>query len=273
MSALRPIAAVSFPDVVPGGADMARPVYIDADPASLLVDEAYQRGLSRRSRDLIRRILAHWDWRAFKPPVVVDVGGVLHVIDGQHTAIAAASHPAIDRIPVQLVEAAESGLRADAFVRHNRDRVTITPVQIHHAMVAAGNEEAQTIAQVCARAGVTILRQQPSQTYQVGETMSVSAIARLVDKRFAAGARRVLAVCVDAKLAPVSTSAIKAVESLLFDAEYAGEIDPVDIATTFRRMGPEVTGVAKMFAAGHKLPLWRSLATVIWQNTGAGHGR
>ncbi len=61
-------------------------------PSTLLVDERYQRGLSERSIKLIRKIVSEWDWRAFKPPVVVDVGAGLEVIDGQHTAIGAATH-------------------------------------------------------------------------------------------------------------------------------------------------------------------------------------
>jgi hypothetical protein len=49
---LRPVAALSFADIEPGGADMARPKYVEVDPTSLLVDESYQRNLSERSRRL-----------------------------------------------------------------------------------------------------------------------------------------------------------------------------------------------------------------------------
>ena len=38
--------------------------------------------------------------------------GSLHVIDGQHTAISAASHPRVDRIPVMVVEAEDDLTRA-----------------------------------------------------------------------------------------------------------------------------------------------------------------
>lgn len=80
------------------------------------------------------------------------------MIDGQHTAIAAASHPDIALIPVMVVEAVDQAERAGAFIGHNRDRLNITPMQMHYAAVAAGDEDALTVEQVCARAGVKILR-------------------------------------------------------------------------------------------------------------------
>jgi hypothetical protein len=42
--------------------------------------------------------VANWDWRRFKPPVVARTATGLEVIDGQHTAIAAASHPDVLQI-------------------------------------------------------------------------------------------------------------------------------------------------------------------------------
>jgi hypothetical protein len=166
-AALRRVEPVSLQGIEPGGADMARPSYREVDPSTLLIDDSYQRSLSEKGKALIARMIAAWDWRSFKPPSVVEVDGELHIIDGQHTAIAACSHPAIDTIPVQVVEAPETAERALAFVRVNRDRVAVSKPEMFHAMVEAGDETAMTVAQVCARAGVTVRKGKPQRDYRV----------------------------------------------------------------------------------------------------------
>lgn len=261
---LRSISAFVFPDVTPSKIESSPPVYREVSPLDLYVDETYQRNLSRRSIGLIKRILAGWDWRAFKPPVAVDVEGSLHLIDGQHTALAAACHPEIARIPVQVVDADETQ-RAEAFVRHNRDRISVTPVQLHHAMRAAGDSGAQAVDRVCNRAGITIVRSTQAHSWSPGETMSVSTIAALIKRQGEESAVRVLRACVDAKLAPVSTSAILAVEALVTGDEYRGEISAGDVATILRRMGAEADRAARIEAARVKVPVWRGLATVIFR--------
>jgi hypothetical protein len=60
MTSLRPIAALNFPDIEAGGADMARPVFTEVAPGDL-VDETYQRQLTRRSLAVIRSAVARWD--------------------------------------------------------------------------------------------------------------------------------------------------------------------------------------------------------------------
>src|SRR6185437_3072554 len=140
---LRPVAPL-FADGAHGGCGELQPIPTDPPmvewmaPTDLLVDDAYQRGLGPKSVDLIRRIVEHWDWRRFKPPIVAWTEAGFEVIDGQHTAIAAASRPDIAKIPVMVVVATAMTDRAQAFVGHNRDRLNVSPMQLHHAMVAAG---------------------------------------------------------------------------------------------------------------------------------------
>jgi hypothetical protein len=265
---MRAVKALKMPDVAPAAVDDALPEFRLVDPASLMVDDAYQRNLSERGVSLIRRIVAEWDWRAFKPPVVVEVDGALHVLDGQHTAIAAASHPGIASIPVMVVAAGSHEDRASAFVRHNRDRVAVTATQLHHAMVAAGDEDAVTVDRTCERAGVRILKSPPSMgVFQPGDTMAVAALRALVNRRFAVGARKVLDVCVAAKLAPISADALKAVEEILFGQEYAGAVTPDALAETMRRMGDSARSEAAQFAAAHRSPIWKALVVVWFRNT------
>lgn len=129
MEHLRPIAALPLPDTVrPNAPDItAAPELRWLSPEQLRVDGRYQRDLSERSIRLIHRIVGDFDWRRFKPPIVTPVAGgdAYEVIDGQHSAIAAASHPAVSRIPVLVVAQPDLAGRARAFVGHNRDRVAM----------------------------------------------------------------------------------------------------------------------------------------------------
>ncbi len=264
---MRELTPLNFPDIVPAEISSTPPRLQTVAPSALSVDDAYQRGLSERSMRLIRKIVAEWDWRAFKPPVVVEVDGRLEVIDGQHTAIAAITHGGIAEIPVMIVDAAEREDRASAFVRHNRDRIHVTPTQLHNAMVAAGDDTALTIAQVCQRAGVTVLRHPPAfGKFKQGETLAVTSIRSLISRRHAMGARKVLEVCVKAGAAPVSANMMKAVEHLLYAEEYKGEIEPERISAVLQVYGDTIENEAQRFAAERKVTRWRAMASVIFMN-------
>lgn len=275
MTSLRSIQPFSLPDLAPAAALGEKPRFAHIEPQRLLVDESYQRNLSEQSVKLIRRIVAQWSWTAFKPPVVVETPEGFHVIDGQHTAIAAASHPAIHEIPVMIITAESLEKRADAFVRHNRDRIQISQTQLHFAMVAAGNEDALTIQQVCERAGARILKLPPTQgRFKVGDTMAIVGLRALVGRRHAKGAREVLQVCVEGQMAPVSANALKAVELLLFDDEYRSWTNAQELAVIIREQGPELEKQAALFAAEHGVPLWRGLVAILFRiaKKGKRHG-
>lgn len=258
---LRSIRPIGLTGLEPAMAIVALPVFEWVPPSSLLVDEAYQRNLSERSIKLIRKIIENWDWRRFKPPVCARTSRGLEVIDGQHTAVSAASHPAIDQIPVMVVEAAEQADRASAFMGHNRDRLNITKMQLHYAAAAAGDEDAQTIDQVCARAGVRMLRSTPANgVFKPGDTIAVAAIGQLIRQRMPIKARQVLEILVQAGCAPVAAGQIKAVDALLHDAEYAGEVVADDLVSAILKLGSDADRQAAVFAATHKVPQWKALA-------------
>lgn len=264
---LRSIAALSLPDITPAVIGGSMPRIIMADPRLMLVDEKYQRGLSERSLKLIRKIVGQWNWASFKPPVVTEVDGQLHVIDGQHTAIGAVTHGGIAEIPVLLVDALSAPERAASFAAHNRDRIAVTSTQLHAAMVEAGDEDAMTIAQVCERAGVEVLKHPPSfARFEPGQTMAVACIRALVNRRHAMGARRVLEICAKARLAPVSAQMIRAVEHLLFAEEYRDEIKPEVIETALAIGFADIVKEASRFSAERNVLLWRATASVIFMN-------
>jgi hypothetical protein len=268
----RPVRAMQVSGIEPQASDAPKPTFEWVDPAILLVDEAYQRNLSDRSITLIRKIVGDWDWRRFKPPVVAKTGDGYEVIDGQHTAIAAASHPDIDTIPVMVVDAAEQSDRAAAFIGHNRDRIAITATQLHVAAVAAGDPEAMTVQAVCERAGLKILKNPPGQgIFKPRDTMAVKAINALINRRGAMKARQFLEVLAAAECAPVAAHQIKAVEMCLTDPEYADQLVPADLTTFIRAKGFIADQEAKVFAAAHNVPVWRALGITYFK--GARRGR
>ena len=266
VAARRPVRAVSLQGMEPGTAGAEQPVFEWVDPADLLVDDSYQRNLSERSLRLIRKICVGWDWRRFKPPVCARTEAGLEVIDGQHTAIAACSHPMVGTIPVMIVVAAERADRAQAFIGQNRDRLQITPMQMHFAAAAGGDEEAQTIDQVCARAGASLLKATPGNgVWKPGETVAVRAIGALINRRGAMKARIVLQALVEGRATPISTMQIKAVDVLLHEAEYRDDIDAACVTSALLALGGEADREAAMFAAAHKIPQWKALAIVLFR--------
>jgi hypothetical protein len=221
--------------------DGARPSLEWMDPRSLVVETDYQRDLAPRSVTMIRKIVANWSWAKIKPAICVKVGNRIAVIDGQHTVIAAVSRGDIEKIPVMIVKADTVKERAAAFISQNRDRLALTPMHLHYAALAAGDEIAVAVDEACRKAKVTILRQSRGLDgkYRVGETFAIGIISTIVAKVGVNAGARVLRVLVDAKRAPLSAHEIRAVRDLLFDPEYKGKFDTYDLVTLIRSRGME----------------------------------
>lgn len=273
VAALRPVGPVDLADLTSTEPATPPPLVEWMLPSDLLVDEQYQRGLSPKSLDLIRRIVHGWDWRRFKPPIVAWTEAGFEVIDGQHTAIAAATHPTIEKIPVLVVEAAQVTDRAHAFVGHNKDRLNVSAMQLHHAMVAAGDEEAATVEQVCSRAGVNLVRSAyGGYAWKAGDTVAVEAIRKLVQVRGALAARQVLEALVRAGCAPVTAAQIKAADFLLTTDQYADQLEPypqnvADLAQAIRQWGDGADKEARLFAKANCVPQWKALAVTWFSKT------
>lgn len=265
----RPIAALPLPSsVTPGPVASSPPTFEEVDISDLMVDPAYQRELSQRSILLIHKMVRQWDWRNFKPPVVVRSKNRFLVIDGQHTAIAAATHGGIGRLPVMVVDADSQAEQAKAFLGHNKDRVAITNSQMFFAALAAGDETAIDTRNVCDRAGATILRNAtPGRAYRPGEIASITTLVAIVRQRTAIKARRVIEICVKTKMAPIPANMIKAVDALLNEPDYAGEIADEDIVSTVIKMGPALERKALEISMAKRLPQWKATAIVVFQNT------
>jgi hypothetical protein len=192
--AFRKIEPIPLDGLDVGEVEGDKPMVEWWNPADLRVDERYQRGMSPASMVLIQKIIAQPSWARLKPPVcALGTDGELYVIDGQHTAIACASHPGFEKIPVLIVGELDLEAQAYAFLGHNRDRIAMRPEQIFHAQVTAGDEDALTAVKVCETAGARILRNPASRgEYRAGDIIAVNPLMALVKRRTALRARQVI---------------------------------------------------------------------------------
>lgn len=155
------------------------------EPARLSADPRYQRSIEgKRSQANIARIVEDFSWALFGAATVAETAAeegepALRIIDGQHR-VEAARRLGISHVPCLLVEVATLAEAARIFVRANRDRVALTPLAIHAALVEAGDAEACSIKFCCDAAGVELLRY-PVQvrSMKAGQTMAIGTIRQV----------------------------------------------------------------------------------------------
>ncbi len=271
---MRPITALAFEALSPGASLVAEPVFEWRDPASLLVDEAYQRQLSAKSLKLIRQIVETWSWARFKPPVVAQGPDGLEVIDGQHTAIAAATHPGIGMIPVMIVQAPGVEDRAGAFLGHNRDRLAMSPVQIHRAALAAADPDALAAEAVASAAGLRLLAYTPAKNiWRPGDCVAFTTLYALIVRRGPTRATAILKVLAGANLAPVTAWQILSVERLLCHAEYAAEVTAAGVAEAILEFGPDLARQVDIAGAEHRLTRERAMTLIVFRRASRGRRR
>lgn len=235
-------------------------------PTDLRVEAAYQRDLSSKSVALIRKIVANWDWAKFKPPVCAETPAGLFVIDGQHTAIAAASHPKILRIPVMIAAASAIEDRAGAFVAHNRDRLAMSPFQLLHAEAAAGGKAALEILAIAKRAGAFVPRA-PSQRGRAkpGEVVAASSLRDILAGSGCDVLERILRIAVMASCAPISTTIVRALRMILTEpyfGEYA-RFGDARLADALHSMSKDLDDSAGKMAVDTGVSRYRAAAMII----------
>lgn len=254
---LRRVQPMVLPEITAAVvAEGDRPKLVWTAPTNLYVDATYQRDLSRKSIRVIKQIVQNFAWNRMKPPVVVDDGGRFHVIDGQHTAIAAATI-GIAELPVFVVSAIAVDERARAFVGHNTDRITVTPINIYKALLAAGDPDAQDVERVCERAGVRIREMNQSMVAAEGDTKSIGLISAMIKKHGVVKSRKVLECLVKGKLRPIPGAAILAAQAIIC-VEQPG-IDLERLTAAIRVEGIEGISKAKAKALEKRSQFWREL--------------
>jgi hypothetical protein len=144
----------------------------------LVVDDTYQREIGRRGRQNVQQIAENFDWSKFAPVIVAPVeGGLYAIVDGQHRTTAAMLR-GIEQVPCQIVQA-DRAKQAAAYAAVNGNITNTTAQQLFYAKLAAGDSNAEQLAEVCAAGNVHILRRYiVSSKMAVGETQAVGALAR-----------------------------------------------------------------------------------------------
>lgn len=210
IKALNLVPAPKVSDTVP-----PMPKFHAVAPTSLLIESAYQRDFSARSISLIRKMVVGWDWTKFKPPVCARGPDGLMVIDGQHTAIAAATR-GVEQIPVMVVEAEKIESRAASFVSHNRDRLAMSPLQVLHADATALDPVAVGILALAKQTGAVIPRNPPLKgRAKPGTVLSVRDMRRIFTGDGPETLERIFRIVVGAQMAPATTVAVRALRILL----------------------------------------------------------
>lgn len=211
-----------------------KPEFRWVSPTDLHVEPAYQRNVSERSITLIRKLVKNWDWSKVKPPICGESNNKLFVVDGQHTAIAAASHGKIPLIPIIVIPGLTLAQRADAFLGHNRDRLNITSMQLHYAAVQAGNPLSVAVHNAAIASGAQILKYPPQNGFfKSGSMICIGNATTIAKHHGEEGLTRALKILVKAKRAPISAPELKAVSRLLWDDKNV-IIDESELTTIIR---------------------------------------
>lgn len=268
----RPIVPMSVSGLSPSALRTARPRFVDVDPRQLVVETKYQRDLSAKSMRLIKRIIEHFDWTKFKTPICVENGDRYFVIDGQHTAIGAASHPDVKTIPIMVVDAQSIEARAGSFVAHNRDRVAMSTYQVFHGEVAAGDPDAVALKAIVESAGGTIPRYPPQRgRYKACQVAAVTELYSIRRHLGDAGLRDIISIAVEARCAPISYMVMRAVKILRNEPQYKG-LNKDDLVTALMAR-PDIEQAAERFAAETNQSKAAAAAVILYRATCALSGR
>lgn len=128
---------------------------------ALKIDHTYQRSVEgRASTRLIAQIAAGFAWHKFQPMTVChrDKEDAFYVIDGQHRLTAVRRRGGIPKLPCYIVVANSVQEEAKFFIELNRNRVRMHTVDMFHAELAAGDENARLVVSVCKAAGVKVCK-------------------------------------------------------------------------------------------------------------------
>jgi len=177
---ITPFAALIQPGLSPDFGVEPQLMWIDI--SQLVVDPRYQREISRQGAENVVRIANSFSWQRFGTVLVSRVrdeaGDLWAIIDGQHRVTGAALR-GIKTVPCMVIEATPAG-QAAAFAAINGLVTKLTPLQIHAARVAAGEEDALDLVALCAEGGVTICRYPvPGEKMVAGETLAVGTLEKL----------------------------------------------------------------------------------------------
>lgn len=184
----------------------------------LVINEEYQRDLSKNSLDQIRRMARVFDWRSYKALSVAptDHPDIFEVVDGQHTAIAAVTNGYVKELPCLLQSSSDLRDKAASFIGINTSRIALTPAAIFNAKVAAQDNIAIAVTCAMSAAGVRLLTLPPNNyRFSTGDTMAISTLQEIAKKRGEERLTTILKTAVAGEAAPCSAVLIRALDLCL----------------------------------------------------------
>lgn len=181
---------------------MTEPVPFDPGPrpelawlplAMLSIDQSYQRTIDGRiSQKSIGQIADNFRWSCFGVVMVAAKGDGWVIIDGQHR-VEAARRCKLATVPCIIVPAGTAQEQAKIFLATNETRVRVNVYALHHARLAAGDEDARAIDDLARKAGIDIPRWPiPRSHIKAGQTLAIQTIKRAASDRH--GTKAVLLV-------------------------------------------------------------------------------
>jgi hypothetical protein len=169
----------------------------------------------------------------------------------------------VTHVPAVIVKVEDIPAEASIFVDINKHRKNVSPLELFFAQLAADDEDAITVQQVCQRAGVRIPKHPGN--FKPGDSVAVTALHALVGQVGTVRAREMLAVLVGAEFAPIKAEHVKAVAHLMTDPEFRDQITLEDLGAAVKAIGSAGDVEAKRFAATHSTSVWKGLASVWFQ--------
>lgn len=163
-----------------GGIDQPLPVLEWIPISKLVVDDRYQRPLTRNGWITIRKIASDFQWARFSPVLVAPLpDDRFAVIDGQHRVHAAAMR-GIEMVPCMTVKI---GLdqQATAFVGINDVITRVSTHQVFKAALAAGEDWALRSIEAVESADCRLMTFNKSSAHKLcGEVFCIGLIRKLV---------------------------------------------------------------------------------------------
>lgn len=158
----------------------------------LVLNDRFQRPLTRHNWRMIEKIAAEFQWSRFSPLLCAPIGNDrFSVIDGQHRAHAAALRQ-IESVPAMIVVASERE-QALAFAETNANTVRITPFHVYRAALSAGERWAVTADNIARDAGCRLMTSNSSSaTKRSGDIFGVVTFRDLINAGHADVLSRVL---------------------------------------------------------------------------------
>ena len=149
--------------------------------SEIVVNEAYQRSLTRSSWTAIRKIADAFNWAHFGAVAVAPVeGGMFSMIDGQHRAHAAALC-GIEEVPA-IVNILPLADQARAFAQMNSSSIKVSPLQVYRAALASGEPWAIDCRDAVESAGCRLMDFNPhAASRKIGQVFSIQLIRKLVE--------------------------------------------------------------------------------------------